>query len=319
VAEIRAIAATPASHPRHTLHAPDRAWPETNCYLDLWIGLLSAIGQDPRPVLGVAASLDWEADHVTFLKPCAADLFQLTGAVLHELALYDSTARQVASQVARGAVPLIEVDAFFLPDTEGAAYRERHTKTTIGIVAMDPDAGWIDYVHNAGLFRLSGDDFCGVLGVAPHPSLLFPYAELVRLPASPPAADQQRAHARACLRRFAATRQPGNPITRFAAALPALMTEAGGDGLAVHALCFNTARQLGSAFGLFSDHLSWLGAEWREAAALADNAKTLQFQIARAARRGRDDPGIATLLEEMAGQWLRVMSEADAASALCGK
>lgn len=319
MAEIRAIAATPASHPRHALHGQDRAWPETNCYLDLWIGLLSAIGQDPRPVLGVAASLDWEADHFTFLKPCAADLFQLTGAVLHELALYDGTARQVEAQLARGAVPLIEVDAFFLPDTEGAAYRERHTKTTIGIVAMDSEANWIDYVHNAGLFRLSGDDFSGVLGLLPHTSLLFPYAELVRLPASPPGAETQRRHAQRCLPRFAATRQKGNPITRFAEALPALMARAAGDSQAVHALCFNTARQIGSAFGLFSDHLSWLGAEWREAAGLADSAKTLQFQIARAARRGRDDPGIVALLEEMAGQWGRAMSEADAASALCGK
>lgn len=319
VAEIRAIAATPALHPRHALHGLDRAWPETNCYLDLWIGLLSAIGQDPRPVLGVAAALDWEADHFTFLKPCAADLFLLTGAVLHELALYDRTARQVEAQLARGAVALVEVDAFFLPDTSGAAYRERHTKTTIGIVAMDRDAGWLDYVHNAGLFRLSGEDFCGVLGLPPHEALLSPYAELVRLPASSPASDTQRSHARRCLARFAATRRPGNPIARFAKALPALMARTGGDSHAVHALCFNTARQVGSVFGLFSDHLLWLGAEWHEAAGLANSAKTLQFQIARAARRGRDDPGIAALLAEMRGQWVRVMSEADAASALCGR
>lgn len=317
MAELRAIAATPATHPRHALHGPDRAWPETNCYLDLWIGLLSAIGQDARPVLGAPAALAWEADHFTFVKPCAADLFSLTGAVLHELALFDSTARQVEAQVARGAVPLLEVDAFFLPDTEGAAYRERHTKTTIAIVALDAAERWLDYLHNAGLYRLSGDDFCGVLNLGPHETPLFPYAELVRLPSAPPP-DATDA-ARRVLARLAATRPPENPFHQFAAALPALMARTGGDSQAVHALCFNTARQAGSAAGLLADHLDWLGHDGTPARALADSAKTLQFQIARAARRGRDDPGIGALLGSMAAQWADTTSEADRAAALRGK
>ncbi len=95
MAEIRAVAVGPEAYRPPPLHAADRPWPETNCYLDLWIGLLHALGQDPRPVLGVAA-LDWEGDHFTFLKPCAADLQRRTGAVLQELALWDETEAQVA-------------------------------------------------------------------------------------------------------------------------------------------------------------------------------------------------------------------------------
>ena len=62
----------------------------------------------------------------------------------------------------------------------------------------------------------------------------------------------------------------------------------------IHALCFNTTRQLGSSFGLLADHLEWLGEDGSDAAWLSDRAKTLQFQISRAARRGRADPAIAT-------------------------
>lgn len=303
MAEIRALAARPGTHPRHALHATDRAWPETNCYLDLWIGLLSAIGQDPRAVLGVAACLDWEEDHATFLKPNAADLFALTGCVLQELALWDRLEAQVEAQLGAGRVPLVEVDAFFLPDTAGAAWRERHTKTTIAIVAIDREARRLEYVHNAGLFALEADDYAGVLGLAPHQVALFPYAELVRLPAAAPPEPARRAAAREILARLSAMRAPGNPITRFAGALPGLIARTGGDPALVHALCFNTLRQIGSGFGLLADHLAWLGEDGAAAARLADGAKTLQFQLSRAARRGREDPAMAPLLAAMAAEW----------------
>ena len=45
----------PASYARHPLHDDDRDWPETNCYTDLWLELLHALGVDPVAALGVHA------------------------------------------------------------------------------------------------------------------------------------------------------------------------------------------------------------------------------------------------------------------------
>ena len=91
------------------------------------------------------------------------------GVTKHELALWDDTEAHVAAQVARGAVPLLEVDAFFLPDTGGSAYQVRHTKTTIAITLRSTRAkAWLEYFHNAGLYRLEGADYAGVLGNGPQ-------------------------------------------------------------------------------------------------------------------------------------------------------
>ena len=307
--ELRAVRLRPGDHVPHRLHAIDRPWPETNCYLDLWIELLHTMGRDPRPLLGVAMALDWEADHFTFLKPSAADLFAATGVKMHELALWDDTETHAAAQLADGAIPLLEVDAFFLPDTAGSAYRVRHTKTTIAITAMDPEQAWLEYFHNAGLYRLEGDDYAGALGRGPQRPLLLPYAELVRVVADAPSLKTTHSLARGLLGRYAASRTPGNPLARFAAALPGLLIRAGGDPVRIHALCFNTTRQFGSSFGLLADHLEWLGQDGADAAWLAEQAKTVQFQISRAARRLRPDPSIAASLQEMSSVWARCTAD----------
>ncbi len=294
----------------HVLHAPDRVWPETNCYVDLWIELLHAMGRDPLPLLGLAAALDWEEDHFTFVKPCAADIFAVTGVTLHEFALWDRTATQVIRQVRAGAVPLLEVDAFFLPDTRSNAYRHSHTKTTIAVIGIEPEAGRLEYFHNAGRFSLEGDDYAGVLGLGEHGAALFPFAELARVAAAPVSPAEAMAMARVLLQRFAASRRSGNPVRRFAAALPDLLAAVGPDPERINALCFNTTRQFGGAFGLFADHLSWLGQDGTAAAWLAEAAKPLQFRIARAARRQRFDPDISATLEEVALVWQRCMNAA---------
>jgi hypothetical protein len=84
------------------------------------------------------------------------------------------------------------------------------------------------------------------------------------------------------------------------------MARCDGDPQRIHALCFNTARQFGGAVGLLAAHLDWLGGDGEEAERLAHLAKVLQFQMARAARRGREDPAIAALLGEMATAWTTV-------------
>ncbi|RYZ01018.1 MAG: DUF1839 family protein, partial [Comamonadaceae bacterium] len=42
---------TPESYRRHPLHGESAAWPEKNCYADLWIGFLHTLGQEPLALL----------------------------------------------------------------------------------------------------------------------------------------------------------------------------------------------------------------------------------------------------------------------------
>ena len=59
----------PARHTRHELHDLDRDWPETNCYVDLWIEVLHAAGLDPHAMLPFVFAIDVEGDQWTFVKP----------------------------------------------------------------------------------------------------------------------------------------------------------------------------------------------------------------------------------------------------------
>ena len=50
------ISASPRGYQSHFGHAGERIWPEPNCYLDLWIETLHALGLDPVPALACALS-----------------------------------------------------------------------------------------------------------------------------------------------------------------------------------------------------------------------------------------------------------------------
>ena len=51
-----------AAYSAHALHSLDRSWPETNCYTDLWIELLHALGMEPHAMLPFLFSLDFEGE-----------------------------------------------------------------------------------------------------------------------------------------------------------------------------------------------------------------------------------------------------------------
>jgi Domain of unknown function (DUF1839) len=63
----------PADHVRHALHDESRDWPETNCYVDLWIELFAARGFAPEAALGFTLT-DFEGDQFTFFKFPLQDL-----------------------------------------------------------------------------------------------------------------------------------------------------------------------------------------------------------------------------------------------------
>jgi hypothetical protein len=178
-----------ASFRRHALHDLERDWPETNCYVDLWIEFLSARGQEPLAGLGFTCLIDFEGDQFTFFKPPAQDLKLLYGADILELAIYDDVVVHCAEQVARGRMPMIELDAYYMPDTKGLTYRAEHSKTTIGINAIDGEARRVAYFHNAGYFVAEGEDFDGLFSRLPQQQgradALFPYCEFVKLSAAP--------------------------------------------------------------------------------------------------------------------------------------
>jgi hypothetical protein len=273
-------------HAAHPLHGQDRAWPETNCYVDLWIELLHSRGLVPEAMLGFTLRQDFEGDQFTFFKPSMAEIEALYGLRLDELAIYDGLEGHALIQAARGNVVLVEVDALHLPDTAGTTYGREHSKTTIGILALDPQARRLDYLHNAGRFTLSGADYDGLFAATDLP----PYAEFVRAVADPLPAARLPAAALDLLRANLGRAPRHNPVAAFAGALAET-----GEGLVqrplsvFHKYAFNTTRQLGANFEMLGSHLAWLtqvGAGEFTAAAeaatrLGTEAKAFQFQLAR--------------------------------------
>jgi len=297
----------------HALHARDRAWSETNCYVDLVIEVLAAHGLEPHASLPFTFALDFEGDQWLFFKQPVAELDALYGLDVQELTIWRSLEEHVFEQTRRGRMTLVEVDAHYLPDTRGLTYRTGHSKTTIGVASIDRHARVLGYFHNAGYFELTGDDYAGVLGLASTP-LLPPYAEFVkfdRVVRRPTEELVQRSVEH--LRRHLARRPSVNPIVRFAESLDAdvarLATEPPDQ---FHLYSFATFRQLGACFELAGSYVRWLGTHGEpplpdvvEACErISSGAKSLQFQLARALARKRPLDAAGSL-GEMADAWRR--------------
>jgi len=283
---------TPESHVRHRLHAQDRMWPETNCFVDLWIEVVAAMGAAPEAMFGFTVTQDFEGDHFTFFKTPTEDLEALYGVSVQELAVYDAISGHAAVQLARGRLCLIEVDSFFLPDTRAVSYQLEHGKTTIGVNRLDVAARTLEYFHNGGYFGLEGDDFDGLFrGYAHDTTPFLPYAEFVKFGDHP--ITDEREIARTLLVRRLAQSPTANPVAAFQAVL-AEQAEAvaAREPAYFHKYAFNTLRQVGANFELLADHLLWLEPEHAAAAharRIAEVAKVAQFQLARACARKRFD------------------------------
>ncbi len=310
---------SPDGYQPHALHSADRIWPETNCYVDLWIEVLNGLGLDPLAMLGFTLTQDFEGDQFTFFKVPLEDLERLYGIRATELAVYEPVENHVAVQIARGRLCLVEVDSFFLPDTQGVSYRIEHGKTTVAITALDLAAKRLRYFHNGGFFALSGEDFDGVFqrGIHAQPLPLLPYTEFAKFPASAPEGDP-RIVARKLLADHFARRASENPFlaykTVFEAQIAALAERPFED---FHKYAFNTLRQAGANFELAASHLAWLADDSASGSELADEAeaarriaetcKTIQFQLARALARKRY-AGLAAALDPAAESWDALMS-----------
>jgi hypothetical protein len=308
----------PATYRRHAIHvASERNYPETNCYSDILIELVHARGDEPLAVLGFTVRMDFEGDQWTFFKPPPEDLEALFGIDIHEMQPYRPLPVQIAEQISAGRSMIVELDSWYLPDTESTAYRRDHVKTSVVAEAIDVEGERLHYFHNTSLHALEGEDFQGVFrtGRPFSDDVLPPYTELVRFDAGPRLAGEElRDASRGLLRAHLARRPQTNPFERFGAELaqmlPALLE---GDATAYHDYAFATVRMFGSAFEVCASHVDWLlGEEGADASAalteIVEGSKVMSLRLAR-----RKEFDTKSRVDALGEAWERAMGALDAA------
>ena len=308
----------PSVYLPHALHAEDRAWVETNCYVDVWIELLHALRLNPIACMGVAIANDFDGDQWTFYKPPHEDLFELYGVDVHELNVWKGILANASEQLARGRVVLSEIDSYYLPDTAGTDYRRNHVKTTIAMHSLDLERQTLRYFHNRSYHELQGEDFVHLFRVgAPHDPTFMPFfAEFVRLDRVQHNTDAELAAiSRALLQKHFARRPSSNPVVAYKSRFLSDVEALKATGIdAYHAYAFANLRQLGSGAELLSTQLQWLRAQGQgdfsaasaDMTALSNGTKTMLMKAARAVvvKKPAD---LAALMDDLAAHWQSAM------------
>jgi hypothetical protein len=288
----------------HRLHGDGPSWRETNCYTDVWIELLHALGHEPLAMLGPCLRVRLEADQWTFFKPSFDDLHTLYGIDVVEANPWRGLLETCRGAVASGRIAIPEVDSWFLPDTAGVAYQLAHVKSSIAVLGLDVATRHLSYAHNAGCHTLEGDDFDGVFGLGAHErddTHLPSYVDMCTPPVSPPVSAPTTALADvalAILKRDLHRLPALNPFTewaeRFDGELATVRTQSIHDPTAFHAYAFSTFRQFGPAFELAAAHVRWVADHARgshptalataatEFESIASTALIFQMRTARA-------------------------------------
>ena len=306
-----------AAYNSHALHSMERMWPETNCYSDLWIEVLSAQGLAPEALFGSFVTQDFEGDQFTFFKTPLEDIADLYGIRVTELAIYDNVEDHIVEQIKRGRLCLVEMDGYFLPDTQGVGYHQDHGKTTVAINRLDVENRTMDYFHNRGFFTLSGDDFDGIFhrNAADDAPLFLPYTEFVKFPEQPATTAHIATEAKRLLARHLLSVPTRNPVAAFASVFPQRAEVVADRPFAFfHKYAFNTLRQLGANFELLSAHLEWLGqgnefvTAVSHAKRISEVSKSAQFQLARAVSRRKFEP-LGMVMDPAVEAWDQLMAD----------
>lgn len=300
------ISLEPGNYQSHFTHNPDRIWPETNCYLDLWIEILHALGLDPVLAFACTLSADHDGVQWSFLKQNPEDLRRLYGLEVAEDTVWLPLLETLESAPVRGVLTTVEVDSWWLPETAGTAYRADHVKTTICPTKVDRERRVMWYFHNTGLHELSGEDFDGVFGLSRESAILLPpYVEQIRHHA-----NRAESGALALITREHLSRRPDrNPIEQLASAVRAAMEWLPNAGMRIfHQWAFANLRQCGATCELAADFAVTLEGTFPGAAraegclrAVASNSKSVQFKMARAATGRKVD--VEGALADMAESW----------------
>lgn len=294
----------PSSYARHPLHGEGVVWMEKNCYTDHWIELLHANGLPPEAMLPFVIGIDFEGDQWTFFKPVLDELRELYGARVNELTVWRPLVEHALEHLGSGRYIIADADAFWLPDTHGTDYRQKHSKTSIVLQAIDLESRQLGYFHNAGYFMLSGEDFAQTFRLQAEAEDIYlpPYAEIVSFDAAGGCrtADALRVQSRDLWRKHLRRAPGSNPVLRFAQHFARVLPQLQERGLDhYNAWAFANIRQLGAAFELAAGSLHWLGREGQpecpDAAQafsqISNDAQRLIFLGARAvASRRQLDP-----------------------------
>ena len=319
----------PAKYARHFLHGEERAWTETNCYVDLWIETLHGLGLDPVAGLAFCVGIDLEGDQWTFFKYPIRDLEQLYGLEMIELNVWRSLPEQTREQVELGRAVVVELDGYFLPDTAGNSYHNEHVKTSVTVESIDLGARKMTYFHGAGYWALEGADFDGVFRLGPAAEgvvHLPPYVEVAKLRRWPVLEGEALTSAvLEQLRRHLARRPKENPFIAYRSKFEKdLVWLKDADLHTFHGYAFATVRQFGACFELLATFGRWLAeraparAPSLTAAAtnfdeISSTAKTMQFKLARAVQ-GKRAVDFAPMLDTLTSSWARGMAQLDAAT-----
>ncbi len=303
----------PALYQRHRLHTQERSWAETNCYVDVWIELLHTWGFEPIAALPFTVAIDFEGDQWTFFKFPHADLYELFGLDVQELAIWRPLEVHLEEQLALGRPVLVELDSRYLPDTAGTAYHQAHVKSTVAAMEIDIAQKRLGYFHGQGYYQLEGDDFVQVLRMKGYasPAMLPPYAEFVKRRGPGFSVGDELVEASLALLRRHLDRAPQeNPFDKFKPRFAADLQWLSGAPLEMfHQYSFATLRQFGASYECTATYLKWLteqGVEHLEEStarftSLSTGAKTMQFQLARAMARKKTLD--LSPIDEMATTW----------------
>jgi hypothetical protein len=215
----------------------------------------------------------------------------------------------IAEQLRAGRTIIVELDAWYLPDTASTSYRQDHVKTSVAADAIDLEAETLRYFHNTGLHELRGDDYRGALRLSEGGFGLPPYTELVRFDAGARLEDAElRRAAQALLGRHLMRTPRSNPFARFGERLSEELSGLlGADLDEYHAYAFANVRMAGAAFEIAAAHAEWLlgdaaGPATEALREIVDGCKVLSFRLAR--RRSFD---VSPLIEPLAGAWACAM------------
>ncbi|MDQ1181928.1 MULTISPECIES: DUF1839 family protein [unclassified Rhodococcus (in: high G+C Gram-positive bacteria)] len=304
------LGADAAQHVPHPVHRGDRIWSQTNCYVDLWIELVHALKADPIPAMAVVLSTDFDGRQWDFVKFQPEDMRALLGIRIDEMNVWKPFWQHIVENLEDGVLCTVEVDSYFLPDTDGINYHIESSKTTIVPVVVDTDVERMEYFHNSGYHVVQGEDFRRVLSLdAPVP--LPPYIERIGIDRDRLALGATHDDIDLAVARSHVARRPRrNPVAalgdRVQADIPWIQ-QAGPEQF--HLWSFGTLRQCGFTAELGADLARYLesrGVAGSDAAVapfldVATGAKSVQFKMARAARGRAVD--VTGALHEMAQSW----------------
>lgn len=303
----------PNHYQRHLIHSQERDWSETNCYADVWIELLHALGHEPIAALPFTLGIDFEGDQWTFFKFQLRDLYQLYGIEVQELAIWKPLLIHIEHQLELGRPVLVELDSMYLPDTSGVAYNLAHVKTTVAVNSIDVNKKHLGYFHAQGYYHLYGDDFDQVFRQSDkyNESHLEPYVEIAKLSKAKSLSSEELVSRSIRLLKEQLARMPQvNPFHLFKEQLVKDLQWLKTENIDLfHQYSFATLRQFGACFELSAVYLEWLSenGETRLKNAtqcykqISESAKVYQFQLARVVSRGKSIE--LTAIDDMAEKW----------------